>query len=90
MGGRFSGRPYPVLVDDIHDDNEPPVVLAVVDEGHAPDLHVPLENLWKNPEEEELRAEEHQNCRSNVQIEEKKYRITGDGDPPSRAQSQED
>jgi hypothetical protein len=36
---------YSVLVDDIDDDDELAVVLAVVDEGDPSDLHVPLERL---------------------------------------------
>jgi hypothetical protein len=36
---------HPVLVDDIYDDNEAAVVLAVVDQGHPPNLHEPLERL---------------------------------------------
>lgn len=45
---------YPVLVDDIDDDNEAAIVLAVVHEGHPPDLHKPLERLHKNNEASSL------------------------------------
>ena len=36
---------YPVLVDDVDDDDEAAIVLAVVHQGHTPDLHEPLERL---------------------------------------------
>ena len=36
---------HPVLVDDIDNDDEAAVVLAVVHQGHPPDLHEPLERL---------------------------------------------
>jgi hypothetical protein len=39
---------HPVLVDDVDDDDQPAVVLAVVHEGHPPDLHEPLERLQKH------------------------------------------
>lgn len=34
----------PVLVDDVHNDYQLPVVGPVVDEGHPPDLHKPAEH----------------------------------------------
>ena len=36
---------HPVLVDDVDDDDQPAVVLAVVHQGHPPDLDEPLERL---------------------------------------------
>lgn len=36
---------YSILVDDIDNDDELPVVLAVVDEGDPPDLDESLERL---------------------------------------------
>ena len=36
---------YSVLVDDVDDDDEPAIFLAVVDEGNPPDLNVSLESL---------------------------------------------
>lgn len=36
---------YPVLVDDINDDDELPIVLAVVNQRHSSYLHVPFERL---------------------------------------------
>lgn len=38
----------PVLVDDVDDDDEAAVVLAVVHQGHPPDLDKPLERLHKH------------------------------------------
>ena len=40
-----SDSTHPVLVDDVDDDDEAAVVLAVVHQGHPPDLHEPLERL---------------------------------------------
>lgn len=36
---------YSVLINDVDDDDEPPIFLAVVDESNPPDLNVPLERL---------------------------------------------
>jgi len=36
---------YSVLVNDVDDDDELPIFLAVVDESNPPDLNVPLERL---------------------------------------------
>jgi hypothetical protein len=36
---------HPVLVDDVDDDDEAAILLAVVYKGHSPDLHEPLERL---------------------------------------------
>lgn len=38
---------YPVLVNDIDDNNKLPVILPVVDEGDSSDLYEPLERLQK-------------------------------------------
>lgn len=40
-----NGETYPVLVDNVNDDDKLAIVLAVVDEGHPSDLDVPLERL---------------------------------------------
>ena len=40
---------YSVLVDDVDDDNELSIVIAVVDESHPSDLNVPLERLQVKP-----------------------------------------
>lgn len=45
--GRRSFAAYSVLVNDIHDDNELPVVLSIVYQRHPPDFHVPLERLQR-------------------------------------------
>ena len=39
---------YPILVDDVDDDDELSVFLAIVDQSDPSDLHVPLEHLYKN------------------------------------------
>ena len=36
---------HPVLVDDVDDNDEAAILLAVVHKGHSPDLHEPLERL---------------------------------------------
>lgn len=36
---------YPVLIDDIDDDDELSVVLSIVYESDSPNLHIPLERL---------------------------------------------
>lgn len=45
---------HSVLVDDVDDDDELAIVLAVVDEGNPPDLYVPLENLSIRNEEKHM------------------------------------
>jgi hypothetical protein len=47
---------YPSLVDDINDDNELSIILAVVDKCNSPDLNEPLERL--NKEDRERLVEE--------------------------------
>lgn len=49
---------YPVLVDDIDDHDELPVVFSVVDKSHSPYLDVSLENLYEN----EHNLHEHNKC----------------------------
>lgn len=36
---------YSVLIDDIDDHNELPVILSIVHESHSPNLHISLERL---------------------------------------------
>uniref|UniRef100_J3LZK1 Uncharacterized protein n=1 Tax=Oryza brachyantha TaxID=4533 RepID=J3LZK1_ORYBR len=48
ISGASTNLTHPVLVDDIDDDDEAAVVLAVVHQGHPPDLHEPLERLHKH------------------------------------------
>lgn len=50
--------PYSVLVDDVDDNDKPAILLAVVDEGHPPDLHVPLEHLRIQAEAAAAKEEE--------------------------------
>ena len=38
---------YSVLINDVDNDDEPAIFLAVVDLGNPPDLNVPLERLNK-------------------------------------------
>ena len=47
------GEGYPVLVKDVDDDDELPVVLSVVDESHPSDLDVPLERLSKQQQQKQ-------------------------------------
>ena len=42
-------KTYPVLIDNINDDNESATVFPVVYESHSPDLDVPLERLHISP-----------------------------------------
>lgn len=57
-------RRYSVLVKDVDNDDEFPIVLAVVNESHPPDLDVSLERLSKQKQEEtkqnEIKEERHE------------------------------
>ena len=47
-GSREGDQTHPVLVNNVDDDDEAAVVLAVVHQGHPPDQHEPLERLYKH------------------------------------------
>lgn len=57
-------RRYSVLVKDVDNDDEFPIVLSVVNESHPPDLDVSLERLSKQKQEEtkqnEIKEERHE------------------------------
>jgi hypothetical protein len=48
IGSGEEDQTDPILVDDVDDDDEPAVVLAVVHKGHPPDLDIPVERLQKH------------------------------------------
>jgi hypothetical protein len=45
MVGEQRRKAHPVLIDDIDNNDELAVILAVVDKSHSPNLDVPLERL---------------------------------------------
>lgn len=49
-------RRYPVLINNIDDDNKPSIILSVVDESDSPDLNVPLERLHKSKHMDTVRT----------------------------------
>ena len=47
-GSREGDQTHPVLVNNVDDDDEAAVVLAVVHQGHPPDQHEPLERQYEH------------------------------------------
>lgn len=56
---------YPVLIDDINDDDELPVLLAIVNQGHPPNLDVPLERLHPESYAHELKDDKMEKKRNS-------------------------
>lgn len=45
---RDGSKTYPILVDNVDDDDEFPIFFPVIDECHAPDLDVTFKHLTKS------------------------------------------